>query len=108
MHLYFTGSLVSSSLSDSLKLSLSTIDAFQEKFKRGFLDWPPFKNKYDTCRKKYTKFRKLTKNRTGLGFDSMGRIDMSDDWWSEREKVSLPISFLYSFFYKMVHVCFSH
>ncbi|XP_013601856.1 PREDICTED: uncharacterized protein LOC106309374 [Brassica oleracea var. oleracea] len=62
------------------------IEAFEERFKKGYLDWSVFKNKYDTSRKKYTKFRKLVKNRTGLGFDSMGRVDMSDDWWSEREK----------------------
>uniref|UniRef100_A0A0D3D9K5 Uncharacterized protein n=1 Tax=Brassica oleracea var. oleracea TaxID=109376 RepID=A0A0D3D9K5_BRAOL len=43
-------------------------------------------NKYDTRREKYTKFRKLTKNRIGLGFDNLGRINMSNDWWSEREK----------------------
>ncbi|CDY13969.1 BnaC09g38570D [Brassica napus] len=62
------------------------IEAFEERFKKGYLDWSVFKNKYYTSRKKYTKFRKLIKNRTGLGFDSMGRVDMSDDWWSEREK----------------------
>jgi len=56
------------------------IEAFEERFKKGYLDWSVFKNKYDTSRKKYTKFRKLIKNRTGLGFDSMGRVDMSDDW----------------------------
>ncbi|XP_033131037.1 uncharacterized protein LOC117126621 [Brassica rapa] len=62
------------------------IDAFEKRFKKGFLEWPLLKNKYDTSRKKYVKFRKLIKNKTGLGFDSMGRVDMSDDWWSEREK----------------------
>ncbi|KAF8095631.1 hypothetical protein N665_0328s0010 [Sinapis alba] len=46
----------------------------------------PFKNKYDTSRKKYTKIKRLTQNRTGLGFDNLGRFDMSDDWWNEREK----------------------
>uniref|UniRef100_A0A0D3EGK9 Myb/SANT-like domain-containing protein n=1 Tax=Brassica oleracea var. oleracea TaxID=109376 RepID=A0A0D3EGK9_BRAOL len=56
-----------------------------ERFKKVYPDWPVFKNKYDTSRKKYTKFRKLIKNKIGLGFDSMGRVDMSDDWWSERE-----------------------
>ncbi|KAL0683786.1 hypothetical protein Bca4012_050634 [Brassica carinata] len=60
--------------------------AFEDRFKKGYDSWQTFKNKYDTSRKKYTKFRKLTKNRTGLGFDNLGRIDMSDDWWSEREK----------------------
>lgn len=62
------------------------IDAFEKRFKKGFLEWSLLKNKYDTSRKKYVKFRKLIKNKTGLGFDSMGRVDMSDDWWSEREK----------------------
>ncbi|XP_013634294.1 PREDICTED: uncharacterized protein LOC106339982 [Brassica oleracea var. oleracea] len=46
-----------------------------------------FKKKYDTSRKRYTKFKKLLQNRTGLGFDDMGRIDMSDDWWNERENM---------------------
>jgi len=63
------------------------IEAFEAKFKKGYDTWPPFKNKYDTSRKRYTKFKKLLQNRTGPGFDDMGRIDMSDDWWNEREKV---------------------
>ncbi|KAF8118664.1 hypothetical protein N665_0003s0039 [Sinapis alba] len=62
------------------------MEAFEEKFKRGYTDWQIFKNKYDTSRKRYTKFKKLTYNRTGIGFDDMGRIDMSDDRWNEREK----------------------
>ncbi|XP_018464014.2 uncharacterized protein LOC108835231 [Raphanus sativus] len=63
------------------------MDAFELRFKKGFSDWKrDFKNKYDTSRKKYIKIKALTQNRTGLGYDSMGRILMSDDWWNEREK----------------------
>ncbi|KAL0717155.1 hypothetical protein Bca4012_066477 [Brassica carinata] len=63
------------------------MDAFVLRFKKGFSDWKTdFKNKYDSSRKKYIKIKMLTQNRTGLGFDDMGRIDMSDHWWSEREK----------------------
>ncbi|KAF8100255.1 LOW QUALITY PROTEIN: hypothetical protein N665_0228s0010 [Sinapis alba] len=62
------------------------MEAFEQRFKKGYPNWQPYKNKYDTCRKKYTKIKRLTKNRTGLGFDNMGRIDMSDDWWNECEK----------------------
>ena len=79
------------------------IEAFEERFKKGYLDWSVFKNKYDTSRKKYTKFRKLIKNKTCLGFDSMGRVDMSDDWWSEREKGQFLLSLLCIFF---PYICF--
>ena len=79
------------------------IEAFEERFKKGYLDWSVFKNKYDTSRKKYTKFRKLIKNKIGLGFDSMGRVDMSDDWWSDREKVSF--SYLFCVFF-VSYICF--
>lgn len=64
------------------------MEAFEERFKRGYPNWKIYKNKYDNCKKKYTKYKKLTHNRTGLGFDKMGRIEMSDDWWNEREKVT--------------------
>ncbi|KAL0677128.1 hypothetical protein Bca4012_005109 [Brassica carinata] len=67
------------------------MEAFEQRFKKNYPDWKPFKNKYDTSRKKYIKIRTLTQNRTGLGFDNMGRIDMSDDWWNEREKDDLSI-----------------
>ena len=43
------------------------MEAFEDMFKKGYDSWQTFKNKCDTCRKKYTKFRKLTKNRTQLG-----------------------------------------
>ncbi|KAL0701814.1 hypothetical protein Bca4012_057936 [Brassica carinata] len=62
------------------------MDAFELRFKKGFSDWKrDYKNKYDTCRKKYIRIKTLTQNRTGLGYDNMGRILMSDDWWNERE-----------------------
>ncbi|WZZ71056.1 hypothetical protein YC2023_082426 [Brassica napus] len=64
------------------------MEAFEQRFKKNFSDWRPYKSKYDTSRKKYIKIKTLTQNRTELGFDDMGRIDMSDDWWSERERVS--------------------
>uniref|UniRef100_A0A0D3AU95 Myb/SANT-like domain-containing protein n=1 Tax=Brassica oleracea var. oleracea TaxID=109376 RepID=A0A0D3AU95_BRAOL len=63
------------------------MDAFELRFKKGFSDWKrDYKNKYDSSRKKYIRIRMLTQNRTGLGYDNMGRIDMSDDWWKERER----------------------
>ncbi|WZZ78517.1 hypothetical protein YC2023_099089 [Brassica napus] len=61
------------------------MEAFEQRFKKNLPDWKPYKSKYDTSRKKYIKIKTLTQNGTGLGFDDMGRIDMSDDWWSERE-----------------------
>lgn len=65
------------------------MDAFELRFKKGFFNWKrDYKNKYDSSRKKYIRIRMLTQNRTGLGYDNMGRIDMSDDWWKERERVS--------------------
>lgn len=71
------------------------MDAFELRFKKGFSDWKrDFKNKYDTSRKKYIKIKALTQNRTGLGYDNMGRILMSDDWWNEREKVSYTFSYV--------------
>lgn len=63
----------------------------KKKFKRGYTNWNIFKNKYDNSKKKYTKYRKLMCSRTGLGFDEMRMIYMSDDWWSERQKVSTPV-----------------
>ncbi|CAN6871062.1 unnamed protein product, partial [Brassica oleracea] len=62
------------------------MEAFEQRFKKNFPDWRPYKSKYDTSRKKYIKIKTLTQNRTELGFDDMGTIDMSDDWWSERER----------------------
>ncbi|CAN7058991.1 unnamed protein product, partial [Brassica oleracea var. botrytis] len=62
------------------------MEAFEQRFKKNLPDWKPYKSKYDTSRKKYIKIKTLTQNRTELGFDDMGRIDMSDDWWSERER----------------------
>ncbi|KAL0649969.1 hypothetical protein Bca4012_092660 [Brassica carinata] len=56
------------------------MEAFEQRFKKNLPDWKPYKSKYDTSRKKYIKIKTLTQNRTGLGFDDMGRIDMSDDW----------------------------
>ena len=40
-------------------------------------------------------FVSVVEKPTWLGFDNMGRIEMSDDWWNEREKVS--------FFFFMIH-----
>ncbi|CAN7030640.1 unnamed protein product, partial [Brassica oleracea var. botrytis] len=51
------------------------IDKFYEEF--GIkIPWR-FGIKYNTCKKQYDSFRKLTRNRTGLGFDSTGFIYMS-------------------------------
>ncbi|XP_024014626.1 uncharacterized protein LOC112088514 [Eutrema salsugineum] len=60
------------------------IKKFEERFRRGY-QWEKFKNKYDSSKKSWVKFNKLTRNRTGLGYDEMGRLDMSDDWWDQRE-----------------------
>ncbi|CAF1753401.1 unnamed protein product [Brassica napus] len=60
------------------------IDKFYEEF--GIkIPWR-FGIKYNTCKKQYDSFRKLTRNRTGLGFDSTGFIYMSEDWWNEQCK----------------------
>ncbi|XP_019090029.1 PREDICTED: uncharacterized protein LOC109128322 [Camelina sativa] len=58
---------------------------FEEKFKRGFNKWiTHFKNKYDSCKKKYATFRTLTHNRPEARYDDMGRLEMSDDSWKQR------------------------
>ncbi|KAG2313850.1 hypothetical protein Bca52824_016972 [Brassica carinata] len=59
------------------------INKFEERFGKRHV-WERFKNKYDISRKAYMKFKRLIHNRTGMGYDSMGRIDMSDDWWEAR------------------------
>lgn len=46
-----------------------------------------FKNMYNTCKKQYDSFKKLTHNRTCLSYDSIGFIKISDDWWNERCKI---------------------
>ncbi|CAF2046274.1 unnamed protein product, partial [Brassica napus] len=61
------------------------VDKFYEAF--GIkIPWRKFGIKYNTCKKQYESFKKLTRNRTGLGFDSTGFINMSEDWWNERCK----------------------
>ncbi|KAF8114417.1 hypothetical protein N665_0038s0041 [Sinapis alba] len=62
------------------------MEAFEERFKKGYPSWQPYKYKYDTNRMKYTKFKKLTHNRIKFGFDNIGRIEMSDDWWTKRSE----------------------
>ncbi|KAF8114197.1 hypothetical protein N665_0040s0052 [Sinapis alba] len=66
------------------------MEAFEQRFKKGYPNWQPYKNKYNTSKKKYTKIKRLTQNRTWLGFDNMGRINLSDDCWNERENVRVP------------------
>ncbi|KAL0687588.1 hypothetical protein Bca4012_087265 [Brassica carinata] len=62
------------------------VDKFYEAF--GIkIPWSKFGIKYNTCKKQYDSFKKLTRNRTGLGFTSTGSINMSEDWWNERCKV---------------------
>lgn len=61
------------------------IDKFYEAFGVK-IPWRKFGIKYNTCKKQYESFKKLTRNRTGLGFDSTGFINMSEDWWNERCK----------------------
>ncbi|KAG2275605.1 hypothetical protein Bca52824_058160 [Brassica carinata] len=61
------------------------VDKFYEAF--GIkIPWRKFGIKYNTCKKQYESFKKLTRNRTGLDFDSTGFINMSEDWWNERCK----------------------
>ncbi|KAG2249407.1 hypothetical protein Bca52824_089035 [Brassica carinata] len=61
------------------------VDKFYEAF--GIkIPWSKFGIKYNTCKKQYDSFKKLTRNRTGLGFTSTGSINMSEDWWNERCK----------------------
>ena len=63
------------------------VKTFEEKYGEKHI-WDRFKNKYDTCRRIYVSVKKLIHNRTGMGYDDMGRINMSDDWWQERIKVT--------------------
>ncbi|KAG2246534.1 hypothetical protein Bca52824_086162 [Brassica carinata] len=61
------------------------MDKFYEAF--GIkIPWRKFGIKYNTCKKQYDSFKKLTRNRTGLGFTLTGSINMSEDWWNERCK----------------------
>ncbi|XP_013609343.1 PREDICTED: uncharacterized protein LOC106316026 isoform X2 [Brassica oleracea var. oleracea] len=53
------------------------VNKFEEKFGKRWI-WDRFKNKVDISRKAYVKFKKLTHNRTGLVYDSLGRLEMSD------------------------------
>ncbi|XP_010431415.1 PREDICTED: L10-interacting MYB domain-containing protein-like [Camelina sativa] len=55
-------------------------DTFGEKH-----TWIKFRNKFNTCKKQYSGFKKLT-HRTGMSYHPNGSIDMSDDWWDERYK----------------------
>jgi len=61
---------------------------FEEKFGKRYLWDKQFKNKYDVCRRTYTKVKNLLHNRSGITYDAEGRIDMSNDWWNERIKVT--------------------
>lgn len=48
--------------------------------------WIKFRNKFNSCKKQYGAMKRLTHNRTGLGYHPDGSIDMSDDWWEQRTK----------------------
>ncbi|RID46341.1 hypothetical protein BRARA_I03011, partial [Brassica rapa] len=48
--------------------------------------WIKFRNKFNSCKKQYRAMKRLTHNRTGLGYHPDGSIDMSDDWWEQRCK----------------------
>ncbi|XP_024005320.1 uncharacterized protein LOC112082202 [Eutrema salsugineum] len=69
----------------------SIIDKFAETFGERH-PWRKFGIKYTTCKKQYESFRKLTHNRTRLGYHSNGSIDMFEDWWNERCKVLVVMS----------------
>ncbi|CAD5318230.1 unnamed protein product [Arabidopsis thaliana] len=64
----------------------SIIDKFYEVYGVRH-QWKKFGIKFTTCKKQYETFRKLTHNRTGLGYFANGSIDMSEDWWNERCKI---------------------
>ena len=64
------------------------VNKFEEKFGKRWI-WDRFKNKVDISRKAYVKFKKLTHNRTGLVYDALGRLEMSDAWWDQRIAVSI-------------------
>ncbi|XP_056845621.1 uncharacterized protein LOC108813582 [Raphanus sativus] len=59
------------------------INKFEEKFAKRWI-WDRFKNKVDISRKAYIKFKNLTHNRTGLVYDALGRLAMSEGWWDQR------------------------
>lgn len=59
------------------------VNKFEGKFGKRWI-WDRFKNKVDISRKAYVKFKKLTHNRTGLVYDALGRLEMSDAWWDQR------------------------
>ncbi|CDY14543.1 BnaC03g49160D [Brassica napus] len=64
----------------------SIIDKFYEAYGERH-PWKKFGIKHTTCKKQYDHFKRLIHKRTGLGYDSSGFIDMSDDWWNELCKV---------------------
>ncbi|KAG2293072.1 hypothetical protein Bca52824_039741 [Brassica carinata] len=41
---------------------------------------------FNSCKKQYGAMKRLTHNRTRLGYHPDGSIDMSDDWWEQRTK----------------------
>ncbi|KAG7592245.1 Myb/SANT-like domain [Arabidopsis thaliana x Arabidopsis arenosa] len=61
------------------------IDKFYEVYGKRH-PWKKFGIKFTTCKKQYETFRKLTHNRTGLGYYANGSIHMSEDWWNDRCK----------------------
>lgn len=61
-----------------------------EKFYEAFgekLPWKKFGIKFTHCKKLYDSCKRLTHNRTGLGYHQDGSIDMIDDWWNQRCQV---------------------
>jgi len=68
------------------------IDRFYEVYGERHT-WRKFGVKFTTCKKQYEGFKKLTHNRTGLGYYPNGSIRMSDDWWNERCKVYRFLNF---------------
>lgn len=69
------------------------IDKFYEVYGEKH-PWRKFGTKFNTCKKQYESFKRLTHNRTGMGYHANGFINMSEDWWNERCKV---IIFLFGF-----------
>ena len=84
----------------------SIIDKFYEAYGERH-PWKKFEIKHTTCKKQYDHFKRLIHKRTGLGYDSSGFIDMSDDWWNELCKVIIIYYVLsgYDSLYWFVCVC---
>ncbi|XP_048495545.1 uncharacterized protein LOC125495053 [Beta vulgaris subsp. vulgaris] len=59
----------------------------EKKIERDFNNLQTCKNKYDTMRKDWIKWKSLKSSETGLGWDPIsGKIDATDEWWQRKIK----------------------